>query len=123
MEKLISKKKITELEFLIIEKVKEIRNKKGISKMKLSQDMDLDPGFVGKVESLSHPDKYNFSHLFKIGKILKTKSIRDLIPNYMPTYGDIEIVYEMVPKINKDGSKSKQMESNVLEIRPAKQQS
>ncbi|MCY4778908.1 XRE family transcriptional regulator [Sphingobacterium sp. UT-1RO-CII-1] len=118
MEKLVSKKKITELEFRIIEKVKEVRTKKGVSRMQLSNDIRVDKGFVGKVESYAHPDKYNFSHLFRIAKILKIKSIRDLIPNDMPKYEDIEIVYEMVPKINKDGSQSKQLESSVLEIRP-----
>ncbi|TDQ81073.1 hypothetical protein CLV99_0448 [Sphingobacterium yanglingense] len=118
MKKLVSKKKITELEFRIIEKVKEVRTKKGVSRMKLSEEIGVDKGFVGKVESYAHPDKYNFSHLFRIAKILKLKSIRSLVPSAIPTYEDIEIVYEMVPKINKDGTQSKQLESSVLEIRP-----
>lgn len=118
MKKLKSKKKITELELLIIEKVKEIRTKKGISKMELSEAIGVSNSFVGKVESYAHPDKYNFKHLYKISRSLGIKSIRELIPKEIPKYEDIEVIYEMVPKTNKDGSESKQLESNILEVKP-----
>lgn len=120
MKKNKSLKKITELEFNIIEKVKEIRISKNKSKMQLSRDIGVDESFIGKVESHLHPDKYNFKHLYKIAITLKLKSIKELMPESIPQYEDIEIVYEMVPKINKDGSESKQLEAKVLEIRPRK---
>lgn len=118
MKKNISLKKITELEFNIIEKVKEIRLSKNKSKMQLSRDIGVDDSFIGKVESLLHPDKYNFKHLYKIATVLKLKSLKDLMPDSIPKYEDIEIIYEMVPKVNKDGTESKQLESRVIKIRP-----
>lgn len=118
MKKFTSRKKITELEFRIIEKVKELRTKHNLSKMELSEAIGLANSFVGKVESYSHPDKYNFNHLNRIAIVLKLKSIRELLPSEIPKYEDIEVIYEMIPKINKDGSESKQLEVNILEIRP-----
>ena len=118
MKKLKARKNITELEFLIIERIKRIRIEKGLSKMELSEAIGVSNSFVGKVESLSHPDKYSFKHLYKISKVFEIKSVRELIPKEIPRYGDIEIIYEMVPKKNKDGSQSKQLEANVLEINP-----
>lgn len=120
MKKFKSKKKVTELEFLIIEKVKDLRISNGISKMELSEAIGVSNSFVGKVESYSHPDKYNFKHLYKISIALNLKSIRELIPNEIPKYEDVEIIYEMVPKTNKDGSVSKQLESRVIKIEPVK---
>lgn len=120
MRKIKSKKRITELEFLIIEKVKHIRIRKGISKMELSEAIGVSKSFVGKVESYAHPDKYNFKHLYRISKTLKLKSLRDLIPGEIPNHEDIEIIYEMVPKTNKDGSASKQLESKIIKIEPIK---
>jgi len=118
MKKFKSKKNITELEFLIIEKVKETRIRKGMSKMELSEAIGVSKSFIGKVESHAHHDKYNFKHLYRIAIVLGIKSLKDLMPKEIPQHEDIEIIYEMVPKINKDGSESKQFESNVLEVTP-----
>ena len=117
---IFSKKKITELEYQIIEKVKSLRQEKRISKMELSTLIGVADSFVGKVESYAHPDKYNFKHLFKIAIALKLTSVKELIPDEIPKYDEIEIIYEMVPKLKKDGTKSKQLESQVLNIRPIK---
>ena len=118
MVKITSTKRLTELEFRIIEKVKELRTKNNLSKMELSEAIGLANSFVGKVESYAHPDKYNFKHLNRIAEALKLKSIRELLPLEMPKFEDIEVVYEMIPKKNRDGSESKQLEINVIEIRP-----
>lgn len=121
MEKHSSTKKIIELEFRIIEKVKKLRINQGISKMKLSKAIRAPDSFVGKVESYTHPDKYNFKHLHRIALKLKLKSIKDLMPIKNPEFEEIEIVYQMVPKTNKDGSVSKQLEVKVIEIKPVEE--
>lgn len=88
--------------------------------MELSEAIGVSKSFVGKVESYAHPDKYNFKHLYKISVVLELKSVKELIPREIPKYEDIEVIYEMTPKTNKDGSESKQLEQNVLEIKPIK---
>lgn len=120
MKKHTSVKNISELEFLIIEKVKSIRSEKKISRQELSRLMGLADSFVGKVESYAFPDKYNLRHLALIAKALKLKSTRELLPTGIPEYDIIEVIYEKVLKTNKDGSPSKQFEEKVISIEPIK---
>lgn len=115
-----SKKSITELEFRIIERVKELRIVRNYSKMELSVAIGVANSFVGKVESYGHPDKYNFKHLYRIAKFFNLNTIQDLIPYDIPQHESVEIIYEMVPKSKRDGSSSKQLEPNILQIIPKK---
>lgn len=109
---------ISELDYLIIEKVRTLRIKKNLSKQELSKKMGVAVGFVGKVETLSLRDKYNIRHLGLIANIFELKSVRDLLPEKLPKYDLVKIVYTKTPKTNKDGSESKQMEEKVIRIEP-----
>ena len=82
----------------------------------LEELMNLSKSFVGKVEALGQPDKYSIRHLALIAKALKLKSLYELLPKSIPDEDIIEIVYTKVPKINKDGSESKQLEERIIEI-------
>lgn len=114
----ISVKNISELELLVINTVKKIREDQNISRRELSIKMGLAHSFVGKVESLSFPDKYNIRHLYLIATALKLKSIHELFPSKLPKYDLIRITYTKAPKTNKDGSESKQLEEKVVKIEP-----
>lgn len=111
---------ISRLDYDIIIIVRELREKRNISQRDLSGLMGLSKSFVGKVEALGQPDKYSIRHLTLIAKALKLKSFKDLLPKEIPTEDIVEIIYEKVPKLNKDGSESKQLEERVIEIRVVK---
>lgn len=109
---------ISELDYLIIERVKTLRSKKNLSKQELSKNMGVAAGFVGKVETISLRDKYNIRHLYLIAKALNLKSIHELLPKKLPKNDLVKITYIKVSKINKDGTESKQMEEKVIKIEP-----
>jgi len=71
---------ISKIEQFVIDRVRELRMKAGISQINLSVDMGLNAKFVGNVESSKTPDKYNLNHLNKISEILEC-SIKDFFPN------------------------------------------
>lgn len=109
---------ISQLDHEIILNVKALREEKGLSQRDLSEKMKLSKSFVGKVEALGQPDKYSIRHLNLVAKALKIKSVIELIPKGIQEYDMIEIIYEKVSKLNKDGSESKQFEERIIEIRP-----
>jgi transcriptional regulator with XRE-family HTH domain len=108
---------ISQLDYEIILKVRELREKKGLSQRDLSEKMKLSKSFVGKVEALGQPDKYSIRHLNLITKALGLTSITKLIPNGIQEHDLIQIIYEKIPKLNKDGKESKQLEERIIEIR------
>lgn len=110
--------KISKLDYEIINRVRELREQKGISQRDLSEIMGLSKSFVGKVEALGQPDKYSIRHLTLISKALKLKSFIPLLPKSIPQEDIIEIIYEKTLKLNKDGSISKQYVEKIIEIRP-----
>lgn len=77
---------ISKIEQFVIDRVRELRIKAGISQVKMSVDMELNAKFVGNVESSKTPDKYNLNHLNKIAEILNC-SIKDFLPD-KPLPGD-----------------------------------
>ena len=58
----------SDIEQYVIDKVKEIRNSKGISQAKLAHLIELSVGFIGNVENPKHIAKYNLNHLNRIAK-------------------------------------------------------
>lgn len=111
---------ISQLDHEVILKVKALREKKGLSQRDLSEKMKLSKSFVGKVEALGQPDKYSIRHLNLIAKALGLKSVDKLMPNGIQEHDMVEIIYEKVPKLNKDGIQSKQFEERVIEIKEIK---
>lgn len=71
---------ISKIEQFVIDKVRELRIKAGISQVNLSLEMGLSSKFVGNVESSKTPDKYNLNHLNKIAGIFNC-SIKDFFPD------------------------------------------
>lgn len=112
---------VSQLDYEIILKVKALREKKNLSQRDLSEEMKLSKSFVGKVEALGQPDKYSIRHLNLIAKALKLKSVAELIPKGIQVHDMVEIIYEKISKLNKNGSESKQFEERIIEIREIKQ--
>ncbi|MCX3263702.1 helix-turn-helix domain-containing protein [Pedobacter agri] len=109
---------ISQLDYEIILKVKVLREKCELSQRDLSEKMNLSKSFVGKVEALGQPDKYSIRHLNLIAKALMLKSVAQLIPRGIQSHDMVEIIYEKVPKLNKDGSESRQFEEKIIQIAP-----
>lgn len=61
----------TDVEIYLIEKVKAIRIKKGISQAQLAHLLDVSTGFIGHVESSKDRAKYNLNMLVKLKEILE----------------------------------------------------
>jgi len=104
------------VEFDLIEKVKELRKSKGWSQRTLSKKMGFAESFVGKVESLSQPEKYNLRHLIILKTIFSLPTLDDLFPEKLSNDELIVIKYTKVPKKNKNGTPSKNTEDHVEEI-------
>lgn len=75
----MSTKQVTQIEQFIIDKIREIRFKKGFSQADIENEAGFANGFIGKVESRNQRAKYNFNHINKIAKVLKC-SPRDFLP-------------------------------------------
>lgn len=71
---------LSEIELYIIQRVKEHREKNGMTQMDLSLRLGKGVGFIGDIEAPSKTAKYNVKHLNDIAKILKC-SPKDFWPD------------------------------------------
>jgi transcriptional regulator with XRE-family HTH domain len=58
--------KKSKFEWAVIEKVKALREKKQLSQVDIAKMLDLSAGFVGQIESVNSPSKYNLNHLNRL---------------------------------------------------------
>lgn len=116
MKKIYQTNPLYRIEFDLIEKVKKLRVSKGWSQRALSKKMGFVESFVGKVESLNQPEKYNIRHINILKKVFKLNSLDDLFPKKLPNDEMIIIKYKKVPKLNKDGTIGKRTEDKIVEI-------
>ncbi len=57
-----------------------MRLEKNISQVALANELDMSPGFIGKIESRKYPSHYNIKHLNNLAKILGC-SPKDFLPD------------------------------------------
>lgn len=67
------------IEQFVIDRVRDIRQEKGISQAELAGRIDVSRGFIGAVENPRQRAKYNLSVLNEIAKVFDC-SIRDFFP-------------------------------------------
>ncbi|MFT3910288.1 MAG: helix-turn-helix transcriptional regulator [Ferruginibacter sp.] len=70
---------ITPIDQYVIDTVKEMRLKKGMSQKDLAFEMDLSIGFIGDVENPNYRAKYNLNHINQLAKIFSC-SPQDFLP-------------------------------------------
>ncbi len=63
----------------VIDRVREMRQEKGISQAELADRIDVSKGFIGAVENPRQRAKYNLTILNEIAKVMDC-SIRDFFP-------------------------------------------
>jgi transcriptional regulator with XRE-family HTH domain len=109
----------TRLDLYIIEKVKEIREAQGISQADLSVRMGFSEKFVGSIENPTLVEKYNIRHLNLLARALKC-TLWDLLPEEPFNDDLVKVKIKRVKGVNKDGSKSKRMQIEIVDIQPVK---
>ena len=70
---------LTEIEIYVINKVKELRLKNGLSQAELAVKINVSSGFIGKIESMKYNSKYNLNLINKVARAFDI-SPQDLLP-------------------------------------------
>lgn len=70
---------VSEIDRYVIQQVKERRIDKGVSQTTLAYELDVSPGFIGKIESGKYEKKYSVAQLNKLAFIFKC-SPKDFLP-------------------------------------------
>lgn len=72
---------ISLIEQAAIDKVRELRKRRGISQAKLAYMIDVSPSFIGSVENPKERAKYNLTLLNRIAEAMECR-IWDLVPEW-----------------------------------------
>ena len=70
---------VSPLDKYVIEKVRQIRLKKGMSQSQLAFELGVSNGVIGKIESGKYDKRYNISHVNKLAQIFEC-SPKDFFP-------------------------------------------
>jgi len=62
---------LSKIELYVIQRVKELREDRGLTQMELSLKLGKGVGFIGDIEAPSKTAKYNIKHLNEIAKIFE----------------------------------------------------
>lgn len=110
---------VSQLDWYIINQVKKLRKKRGISQDYLSVQMGFSEKFIGSIENPTLNARFNIRHLNLLAKVLEC-SLWDLLPE-KPLENDlIKIKIKRSAILTKAGTQSKKTKIEVLEIRPFK---
>jgi transcriptional regulator with XRE-family HTH domain len=77
---MVDKPHATKLDLYIIERVRAMREERGMSQIALSQALGVADSFVSNVESVKRRDKYSLNHLNLLAKEFKC-SPREFLPD------------------------------------------
>lgn len=91
----IIKKIVAEIDWYIIEKVRELRKSK-FSQTALSIEIGFAEGFIGRIENPDYSAVYSPRHLNLIAKALKVK-ISDLMPSHPLPNDLVQLVIKVYP--------------------------
>jgi transcriptional regulator with XRE-family HTH domain len=108
---------ISEMDYLLICFIRDLRTRKGLTQLQLSQRMKLADGFVSKVETFTERAKYSIRHLPLLASALECE-IKDFFPKLVPKYDQIQLTIKRTNRTNKDGSLSSKKFSEVINIEP-----
>jgi len=108
---------ISEMDYLLICNVKDLRKEIGLTQLQLSQKMKLADGFVSKVETFIERAKYNIRHLPLLAKALDCE-ISDLFPKQIPKNDQVKLTLLRTNRVNRDGSVSTKKVTEVIKIEP-----
>lgn len=72
---------ISELDFYLIERVRELRLRSNLSQVMLAHKLGVSEGYIGNIENPKQPAKYNIRMLSRIAIALELNSYMDLFPS------------------------------------------
>lgn len=75
----MAKDKLHPIDLYVIDKVREMRNEREISQVKLAYLLDVSPGFIGDVESNKRVTKYSLKQINQLAEIFEC-SPKDFLP-------------------------------------------
>lgn len=93
---------ISELDFYLIEKIRELRIKSKISQMSLAQKIGVSEGYIGNIENHKQPNKYNIRLLSRTAVALGLKSYIDLFPEKVCSNDIVKIKIELKERKGKE---------------------
>ncbi|MCZ4224703.1 MULTISPECIES: helix-turn-helix domain-containing protein [Pedobacter] len=108
---------ISQLDFMLIERVKALRIASKMTQLQLTQKMKLADGFISKVETFTERAKYSIRHINLLASALNC-TIQDILPLEQPKYDMVIVTLRRTNKINKDGSLSQKKTTEVIKIEP-----
>jgi transcriptional regulator with XRE-family HTH domain len=110
---------ISQLDWYIINQVKKLRKKKGLSQTDLSIEMGFSEKLIGGVENPTLNTRFNIRHLYLLAKALKC-TLWELLPE-KPLENDlIKIRIKRVPILSKAGKQTKKTTFEIVDIKPVK---
>ncbi|MCX2584813.1 helix-turn-helix domain-containing protein [Pedobacter sp. MR22-3] len=108
---------ISQLDFMLIERVRALRIASKMTQLQLTQKMKLADGFISKVETFTERAKYSIRHINLLASALNC-TIQDILPLEQPKYDMVVLTLRRTNKINKDGSLSQKKTTEVIKIEP-----
>jgi len=108
---------ISQLDFMLIERVRALRIASKMTQLQLTQKMKLADGFISKVETFTERAKYSIRHIQLLASALNC-TIQDILPLEQPKYDMVILTLRRTNKINKDGSLSQKKTTEVIKIEP-----
>ncbi len=112
----ILEKEMSQLDFLLIDQVKSLREKKNWTQQFLSKKMGVAVSFVGNVENLTERHKYSIRHLALIAKAFNYTSVSKLFDFPTPTHDKVTLVIEVTKTIESGVRKSRTVKSELKKI-------
>ena len=93
---------VLELDYYIIERVRELRikHKPYLSQLKLAQEMEFPESYISKVENMKVRAKYNIRALNKIANLFKLKSYAELFPKRIVSNDLVRMRLQRLPVKN-----------------------
>ncbi|TYP91349.1 helix-turn-helix protein [Sphingobacterium allocomposti] len=112
----ILEREMSQLDYLLIEHVKSLREKKKWTQQVLSKKMGVAISFVSNVESLTERHKYSIRHLALLANAFKYKSVSKLFDFPTPTHDKVVLRIEVTKTVESKSKKSKIIKSELKEI-------
>ncbi|GIQ57862.1 hypothetical protein Flavo103_09980 [Flavobacterium collinsii] len=112
---------ISELDFHLIEKIRELRIKSKLSQVALAQKIGVSEGYIGNIENHKQTNKYNIRMLARIAVALELKSYVDLFPEKIYSNDLVKIKIDFIDKekMKKDSKSGEKIERfNSLSVTP-----
>ncbi len=85
----------SELDFYIIEKIRDLRIKAGLDQVALAQKLGVSEGYIGNIENPKHTAKANIRMLARIANALELKSYMELFPEEIMTSDMVRLKIEL----------------------------